>query len=162
MIPRLDRGWLLLVIGGMVAAWIYVQWSEIQRERDQLVQWAEVTCAAAGTPFAASTEQRVDTDGRQRTVTFATGQRCRTAVTTAVAFRTDTERTTAAMLAAAMRDRDAKTQTDATAARAAAEAARAATERMEIADAKAAPTNRVDGDWFAALNDVAGLRAPGR
>ncbi|WP_294328335.1 hypothetical protein, partial [uncultured Sphingomonas sp.] len=96
-------------------------------------------------------------DGKR--VKFATGQRCKAAIADLAAFRTDSDRMTADKLAAAMRDRDARTQTDAVHARVAAEAARAATQRMEAADAKAAPTDRIDGDWFAALNDLAGLRA---
>ncbi|WP_294328620.1 hypothetical protein, partial [uncultured Sphingomonas sp.] len=102
-------------------------------------------------------------DGKR--VKFATGQRCKAAIADLAAFRTDSDRMTADKLAAAIRDRDARTQSDAAYARAAAEAARAATQRMEAADAKieaqANGANHVDGDWFAALNDLAGLRPAG-
>jgi lauroyl/myristoyl acyltransferase len=100
------------------------------------------------------------------TVTFADGQRCRTAINLAVAFKGETDRATAERLARAMLEHDGKLLADARLARVAAEAAKAATERMEIANAEveAQPdgTGRVDRAWFAALNDVAGLRAPSR
>jgi hypothetical protein len=148
------RQWLTLIAVGAVAAFLYVQWSRVTGERDRALQWSETACAAAGTTYAAS----VDTiDGKR--VKYATGERCKAAIADLAAFRADTTRLTAETLERAMHDRDARTQTDAAHARAAAEAARAATQRMEAADAKAAPTDRVDGDWFAALNDLAGLRA---
>ncbi|MEH3040043.1 MAG: hypothetical protein PGN21_08260 [Sphingomonas paucimobilis] len=125
-------------------------------ERDRALQWSEIACAAAGTTYAASVET---VDGKR--VKFATGQRCKAAIADLAAFRTDSDRMTADKLAAAMRDRDARTRTDVAHARVATEAARAATQRMEAADAKASPTDRVDGDWFAALNDLAGLRPAG-
>jgi hypothetical protein len=151
----IDRQWLTLIAVGAAAAFLYVQWSRVTGERDRALQWAEVICAAAGTTYAASVQT---VDGKR--VKYAAGQRCKATIVDLAAFRTDSDSTTAATLAAAMRERDARTQTDAAHARAAAEAARAATQRMEAADAKAAPTDRVDGDWFAALNDLAGLRAP--
>lgn len=151
----LDRQWLTLIAVGAAAAFLYVQWSRVTGERDRALHWAEVACAAAGSTYAASIET---VDGKR--VKLATGQRCKATIADLAAFRADTDRMTADKLAAAMRDRDARTQSDAAHARAAAEAARAATQRMEAADAKAAPTDRVDGDWFAALNDLAGLRAP--
>lgn len=149
------RQWLTLVAVGAAAAFLYIQWSRVTGQRDAAVAWSEKACAAAGVGYAATTET---VDGKR--MNFATGQRCHAAIVELAAFRTGTDRVTAETLAAAMRDRDARTQTDAAHARAAAEAARAATQRMEAADAKAAPTDRVDGDWFAALNDLAGLRAP--
>lgn len=147
------RQWLTLIAVGAAAAFLYVQWSRVTDERDRALQWSETACAAAGSTYAASVET---VDGKR--VKYATGQRCKTRIADLAAFRTDTDRMTADKLAAAMRDREARTRTDAAHARAAAEAARTATQRMEAADAKAAPTDRVDGDWFAALNDLAGLR----
>lgn len=151
-----SRQWLTLVTVGAAAAFLYIQWSRVTGQRDAAIAWSEKACAAAGVAYAATTET---VDGKA--VRFATGQRCYATIVDLVAFRTDTTRVAAETLAAAMRDRDARTRTDAAHARAAAEAARAATERMETADAKAAPTDRVDGDWFAALNDLAGLRPAG-
>lgn len=148
------RQWLTLIALGAAAAFLYVQWSRVTGERDRALQWSETACAAAGTTYAAAV---ATVDGKR--VKYATGQRCKATIADLAAFRADTTRLTAETLSKAIRDRDARTQTDAAHARAAAEAARAATQRMEAADAKAAPTDRVDGDWFAALNDLAGLRA---
>ena len=149
------RQWLTLVALGAAAAFCYAQWSRVTGERDRALQWSETACAAAGTTYAASVET---VDGKR--VKYAAGQRCKTRIADLAAFRADSDRMTADKLTAAMRDRDARTKSDAAHGRAAAEVARAATLRMEAADAKAAPTDRVDGDWFAALNDLAGLRAP--
>ncbi|WP_294319732.1 hypothetical protein [uncultured Sphingomonas sp.] len=152
------RQWLTLIAVGAAAAFLYVQWSRVTGERDRALQWSEIACAAAGSTYAASVET---VDGKR--VKYATGERCKAAITNLAAFRADSDRMTADKLAAAMRDRDARTRTYAAHARAAAEAARAATLRMEAADAKieaqANGANRVDGDWFVALNDLAGLRA---
>lgn len=150
----IDRQWLTLIAVGAAAAFLYIQWSRVTGERDRALQWSETACAAAGTTYAAS----VETIGSKQ-VKYATGQRCKATIADLAAFRAETTRLTAETLSKAIRDRDARTQSDAAHARAAAEAARAATQRMEAADAKAAPTDRVDGDWFAALNDLAGLRA---
>lgn len=148
------RQWLTLIALAAAAAFLYVQWSRVTGERDRALQWSETACAAAGTTYAASTET---IDGKR--VKYATGQRCKATIADLATFRADTTRLTAETLERAIRDRDVRTQTDAAHARAAAEAARAATQRMEAADAQAAPTDRVDNDWFAALNDLAGLRA---
>ncbi len=151
------RQWLTLLALGAAAAWLYVQWAGTNRERDRYAQWIEVTCATAGAPYAGSKERVGGT-----TVAFAAGQRCRTAIATAIAFKGETDRATAERLARAMLEHDTKLTADARLARVAAEAARAATERMESADDHVPPTNRVDRDWFAAVNDVAGLHPPGR
>lgn len=142
-----SRQWLTLLALGAAAAWLYIQWAEVRRDRDQLASWADATCAAAGTPFAGGAG-------------VPAGQRCRAAVATAVAFRGDTERATAIALAAAMRERDAGAAADAQAAARDAASTRASLTRMEIADAEAESRRRVDRNWFAALNDIAGLRAP--
>jgi hypothetical protein len=160
------REWLTLLALGAAAAWIYVQWAEADQARDRYARWVEVTCAGAGAPYAGGAEQRTDTSSKPVTVTFDDGQRCRTAINLAVAFKGETDRATAERLARAMLEHDGKLLADARLARVAAEAAKAATERMEIANAEveAQPdgTGRVGRDWFAALNDVAGLRTPSR
>lgn len=156
------REWLTLLAVAAIGAWFYVQYGETRAERDALAQWAEVTCANVGAPFDASAEGRVDSNGKAVKVTFARGQRCRTAVAAAVAFKARTDQETAQLLADAMRARETKAAADSALARTAAEAARDAALRMETADAQAAATNRVDPAWFAALNDVAGLRPPRR
>lgn len=143
------RQWLTLLALGAAAAFLYVRWSETSRERDSYAAWADAACAAAGTPYAA-------------TKGHPAGQLCRVKIASAAAFRADSDRVTAETLAQAMRDHDARQSADAALARAAAEAARDATTRMEKADANVPPSNRVGSDWFAALNDVAGLHPPVR
>lgn len=154
---RNAREWLTLVVVAVIGAWLYVQYAETRADRDQLAASVDVICAAAGEPFAASIAK---VDGK--IVAVPRGTRCRQKVAGLVAFRDDTERTTAETLAAAMREREGKAAIDARAARDAAEALATATERMEIADAEAERRNRLDRDWWTAFNDLAGLRAPDR
>lgn len=148
------RQWLTLLGLGIAAAYLYAEWSKVTGERDRLAAFVQTACAAAGADYAASV---ATIDGKR--VRHSAGQRCQAAIVAAARFRTDTDRMTADTLAAAIRDRDTRARADATHARAAADDARAATARMEAANAKAATTDRVDRDWFAALNDLAGLRA---
>jgi len=154
---RASRQWLTLVVVAAIGAWLYVQYAETRADRDRLLAQADVICAAAGEPLAASIAL---VDGKP--VTVPRGIRCRRKVAGLVAFRDDTERQSAAALAAAMREREGKAAIDARAARDAAEALTSATERMEQADAEAERRNRLDRDWWAAFNDLAGLRAPAR
>lgn len=154
---RNAREWLTLVVVAAIGAWLYVQLAETRADRDRLTAQADVICAAAGEPFAASV---VLIDGRP--VARERGLRCRQKVTGLVAFRDDTERASAEVLAAAMREREGKAAVDARAARDAAQALASATERMEIADAEAERRNRLDRDWWTAFNDLAGLRSPDR
>lgn len=154
---RNTREWLTLVVVAAIGAWLYVQLAETRVDRDRLAASADVICAAAGEPFAASVQT---VDGKR--VTIDRGTRCRQQVAALVAFRTDTERASAEALAAAMREREGKAAVDARAARDAAEALAAATTRMEIADAEAERRNRLDRDWWTAFADLAGLRSPDR
>ncbi|CAN5695840.1 hypothetical protein BH11PSE6_BH11PSE6_14320 [soil metagenome] len=114
--------------------------------------------ASAAADFAASTTSEADTKGRKVTVDHPRGAVCQRYVVNLASFKAETIQATADTLAGAMKDRDAKMGTDAARAATDAAAARAATERMEIEDAKAQTTNRVDRGWYAAVNDVAGLR----
>lgn len=154
---RNAREWLTLVAVAAIGAWLYVQLAETRADRDRLAAQADVICAAAGEPFAASV---VLVDGKP--VARDRGLRCRQAVAALVAFRSDTERTTAEALAAAMREREGKAAVDARAARDAAQALASATDRMEQADAEAERRNLLDRRWWTAFNDLAGLRSPDR
>ena len=154
---RASRQWLTLVVVAAIGAWLYVQFAETRADRDRLLAQADVICASAGEPFVASV---VLVEGKP--IARGRGLRCRQRVTDLVAFRTDTERASAEVLAAAMREREGKAAVDARAARDAAQALTSATERMEIADAEAERRNRLDRDWWTAFNDLAGLRSPDR
>lgn len=141
-----DSAWLVLLAVAAAGAWMYAEMRHAQAERDDLTHWAEVACATSGAAFAGD-------DGEK------SGTRCRLTIAGLADFKAKTDQLTAATLAQALADHDARQLTDNQAARHAADAARAAAERMEAADAKAERTNLVDREWFAAVNGVAGLRA---
>lgn len=149
------RGWaklsanlsfVVLLLVAAIGATLYVKAAHIRADRDDLLRRVEVICARAGQPFEATGK-------------VARGVACNVKVAGLADFRAKTDELTAATLAQALADHDARQLTDNQAARAAAEAARSAAQRMEFADAKAERTNLVDRDWFAAVNGVAGLRA---
>jgi len=146
---RNGREWLTLVVVAAIGAWLYVQRAEALAERDDAVHRAEIVCARSGVEWSAP-----DKAGR--------GAACARHVAGLVAFRADVDRQTIALFTKAMADAKARTVNDNQAARLAAEAARAAAERMETADAEAERRNFVGPDWLAAVNGVAGLRPPGR
>lgn len=141
-----DIAFVVLVIVAGIGAWLYVEAAHVRADRDDLLRRVEVICARAGQPFEASGK-------------VARGVACNVRIAGLADFKAKTDELTAATLAQALADHDARQLTDNQAARAAAEAARSAAQRMEIADAKAERTNLVDRDWFAAVNGVAGLRA---
>lgn len=140
------RAWLTLLVVAAAAAYLYAQLHAARSARDALVQWADATCAAAGTEFAPAGEPR--------------GRACRLGVAHLAAFRNDTNAETARILADAAREREARLREDARIARDTAIAAADAARAMEKADAEIDSAGRVDRDWFARLNAVAGLRAP--
>ncbi|AOH83617.1 hypothetical protein AWL63_06155 [Sphingomonas panacis] len=157
-----ETGWLVLLAVAGVGAWLYVQFAQVRADRDNAIHVAEIICAGIGTGFAPSISQEADSKGKLVTVAHARGALCQRRASDLADFRARTDEATAATLAKALQDHDARQNSDSAAARASAEAARAAAERMETADAKAARTNIVDHEWFAAVNGVAGLRAPDR
>ncbi|WCM29188.1 hypothetical protein NDN01_10010 [Sphingomonas sp. QA11] len=150
--------WLVLLAVAIVAAWFYADGRAVRADRAEILQASQLICAGAGADFAASTTIETDIRGRKVTVDHARGAVCRRHVANLASFKADTVQATADTLAGAMKDRDAKMGTDAARAATDAAAARAATERMEIEDAKAQSQNRVDRGWYAAVNGVAGLR----
>ncbi len=141
-----DFAFVVLLVVAAIGAALYVRTQHIAADRDDLLRRVEVICARAGQPFEASGK-------------VARGVACNLRIAGLADFKAKTDELTAATLAKALADHDARQLTDNQAARAAAEAARSAAQRMEIADAKAERTNLVDRDWFAAVNGVAGLRA---
>jgi len=135
---------VLLVVAGIGAA-LYVKAAHVRADRDDLLRRVEVICARAGQPFEASGK-------------VARGVACNVRIAGLADFKAKTDELTAATLAQALADHDARQLTDNLAARAAAEAARDAAHRMETADAEAERRNLVDREWTAAVNGVAGLR----
>ncbi len=150
--------WLLLLALGAVAAYFYADGAHVRRDRERITASADLICSAAGVDFAASASVAASTRGKRVTINHPRGAICLRAVRDLASFKAKTAEVTADALAKAMQDRDAKSGTDIAAAAADARAARAATERMEKADAEIDDTNRVDRRWFGAFNDVAGLR----
>ena len=157
-----ETGWLVLLAVAGVGAWLYVQFAQVRADRDNAIHVADVICAGVGTGFAPSVSQETSTNGKIVLVAHARGVLCQRKVADLADFKARTDEATAALLAQALKEHDARQNKDSAAARAAADAARAAAERMEIADAKADRTNIVDHEWFAAVNGVAGLRASDR
>ncbi len=143
---KAEAFFLVLLAVAAVGAWLYVQYRQVTADRDDLQHRAELICAGSGAEFA----------GVGKT---ARGVRCAQTVAGLVKFKGDSDQLAAATLAQAMADHDARQNDDTRAARAAAEAASSAAQRMEMADAQAERTNLVDRDWFRAVNGVAGLRA---
>jgi hypothetical protein len=83
---------------------------------------------------------------------------CRKAVKGLADFRLKAIADSNALLVQAERDRLERSRRDVETAVAAANRTAAAARRMEEANAKIGSDDRVDGDWFARLNDLAGLR----
>ena len=142
---RGEFAFLVLVIVGAVGAWQYVEARQARADRDDLQHTAQVICAGSGTGFGAAGKT-------------PRGEACAATVAALVRFKASSDQLAAATLAQAMADHDARQNEDTRAARAAAEAASSAAQRMEMADAKAERTNIVDSEWFRAVNGVAGLR----
>lgn len=143
------REWLTLLAVAGAAAWLYAQYASVRHDRDQLQAFADIACADAGASFAPGPGKKA-------------GAECRAWIRDLAAFKRDTNSETARILADAMADQQRKTGVDAAHARRAAEAARAAAEKMGEADAAITEGDRVGAAWFGALNDVAGLRPPAR
>lgn len=156
-----EVGWIVLLVVAGVAAWLYVDGARAKADRDAIEHAAELICAGAGAPFPASIEQTMDTKGKPVTIEHARGAACQRKVADLRTFKADAITASAETLANALKDHDTRNTADTLAARANAERLQDALARMEKADADAA-TNLVDHRWFAALNDVAGLRAPDR
>lgn len=157
------REWLTLLAVAAAAAWLYAQFATVRNDRNRLLASANVICASAGAEFAAGeVEIRNIEAGETKRVRVARGQLCLRNVRQLAAFERDTNAQSARILADAMAEQNHKTGVDAAHARQAAEAARAAAEKMGVADAAITGDDRVGAAWFDALNNVAGLRAPPR
>jgi hypothetical protein len=143
-----ERSYIAFLAVAVAAAALYA-WGALGRaDRDKLVAWGNTVCASAGAELAPAKGAR--------------GEACRARVADLARYERDVSAETARILADAAKDREAKATRDADRARQIAADARAAAEAMEKANANIGTDNRVGGDWFGALNRLAGLRAPGR
>lgn len=146
---RAEAGFLVLLAVAAAGAWLYAEYQRVRADRDDITRGVELICAKAQSDWSATKSAK-------------RGVVCARRVADLLAFRTTADQETARLLAAAMAEANDRTLKDNRAARAAAEAARNAALRMEAADAEADRRNIVDREWTAAVNGVAGLRAPTR
>jgi hypothetical protein len=145
----LERQFLTLVGVSVAAAALFAWGAAGHHQRDQLQAWATTRCAAAGEAYAPAMPKGEP------------GQACATRIDQLAKFERDTNSQTAGVLLGALSDQTRKSNVDAAKTRTAAEAAAAATKRMEAANA-AVQDDLVGGAWFGALNQSAGLRPPER
>lgn len=117
-------------------------------ERARLTGWAEQACIAAGQSFAQKGQAR--------------GATCLAEIQRLDKFETDTLFASNEVLAKTQERRVRKTRDDVTLARTEAQARDAALTKVEAANAAIDQTNTVAGDYFGALNELAGLPAPAR
>lgn len=146
---RSEATFLVLLAVAAVGAWLYVEAQRIRADRDDLLHVAEKICARAGADWAATKEAKRGVLCARRAAELAT-------------FKSTADQETARLLAAAMEEANARAARDLQSASTSAARMRDALTRMENADAQAERRNLVDREWTAAVNGVAGLRAPGR
>jgi hypothetical protein len=137
-----------VVAGGAVLA--LLAWgAQGHRERDQVVAWAKVQCAAAQAPYDPAPKSKAKP-----------GEACAVAIADLAAFKTQAQTQTGQILADAMTDQARRTSRALDQARAAAAEARAAAQQMDAANAQVQADDLVGRDWFDALNRSGGLRDP--
>lgn len=146
---RAEATFLVLLAVAAVGAYLYVQFQQVRADRDDLQHSVEKICARAGAEWAASKDAKRGVLCARRAGELAT-------------FKATADQETARVLAAAMAEANARAARDVEAASLSAARMRDALSRMETADAQAERRNLVDREWTAAVNGVAGLRAPGR
>lgn len=153
----LGSSWWVLLALASTTAWFYVDSQRVRADRDAWAGWGAQVCAfTVTTPDAATVE--VATDKGKRRVKKARGQLCSEAVQDLASFKAQTLSKTADTLATAQVEREAKTKTDIATASRDAVVRRDAVTKMEEVDAQIGDDDRVDGNWFAGINDLGGLR----
>ncbi len=153
----LGSSWWVLLALASVAAWFYVDGQRVRADRDAWAGWGAQVCAFTGTtPEAATVE--IATDKGKRRVKKTRGQLCSEAVQDLASFKAQAISKTADTLATAQSERETKTKTDIATASRDVVARRGAVSKMEEVDAQIGDDDRVDGNWFAGINDLGGLR----
>ncbi len=153
----LGSSWWVLLALTFAAGWFYADAQRARADRDAWAGWGAQVCAFTGTTPEAATVAVVTDKGKRR-VKKARGQLCSEAVQDLASFKAQTIRKTADTLASAQSERETKTKTDVSTASRDAAARRDAVSNMEKADAQIGDDDRVDGNWFAGVNDLGGLR----
>jgi len=145
---KAELAFVVLLAVASAGAYFYVRAERAIADRDAILHRAELICRSAGSDFLSKRPRVAD------------GVDCGTRVQRLAEWKGEAERQTAQLMAQALADNAARQARDNDAARRAAEAAQSAALAMEKADAEAERRNLVDREWFAAVNHVAGLRAP--
>ncbi|MDR6133053.1 hypothetical protein QE361_000011 [Sphingomonas sp. SORGH_AS802] len=143
---KAELAFVVLLAVASAGAVLYVRAERAIADRDAVLHRAELICKSAGIDFLSKRPRVAD------------GVDCGTRVQQLAEWKGEAERQTAELMAQALADNAARQARDNDAARRAAEAAKSAALAMEKADAEAERRNLVDREWFAAVNNVAGLR----
>lgn len=154
------NSWLVLIALGITSAALYVDDRRTHADRDAWARWAAETCALAGTKTDAATIERTDTAGKRHKVAMPRGAVCAEAVQDLATFRADALAASARALSTAAAERETKSNRDRATAQAESGNRAQALKTMEKADAQIRDDDRVDGNWFAALNRLGGLQPP--
>lgn len=152
-----EFGWVVLLAAAVALLGVYVLFQRLEADRDALLEFAQATCARAGQPFAASVDQTRDASGKTVRAKHARGVLCAARVGALADFERDTAIVSARTLADARTGHEARLETDRAAATANDTRGASARAAMEKQDATVKADDRVDGEWFARLNDLAGM-----
>ena len=137
-----------VVAGGAVLA--ILAWGlQGYRERDQVIGWAKVQCAAAQAAYDPAPRSKAKP-----------GEACAAAIADLAAFKAQAQTQTNQILVDAMAEQTRRNDRALNQARAAAADARAAAQQMDAANAQVQADDLVGRDWFDALNRSGGLRDP--
>lgn len=157
---RREFSWVILLVVAVAITSAYVAYRQIRADRDDLLAFAERTCASAGQGFDASDEKTRNDKGKPVIAHYPRGKLCGVHVADLASFRLQVADVTSATLADARVAHEKRVGADLGAAQHDTAAGAAADLKMEERDAQIAPDDRVDGNWFAAFNDVAGVHPP--
>lgn len=138
-----SRRYLTLLLVAAIAAGLWTAFARARAERDDTLAMAERICAAANSDFV--------------TDECTPGVACAQKVKLLAAFRNDAQAATTQHLIGALQEHADKQMRDAQRRAATREAQRAAAAAMIHAEEQI-DENQVNGNWFAALNRLAGLR----
>lgn len=154
---RAEFGWAVLLAGGVALMGVYVLYQRLEADRDALLHFAQVTCARAGQSFDASIDRTRDAKGKPVLAAHGRGVLCTARIAALADFERDTAIASANTLAAAKTDHDDKLENDRFAATTNDTRTAAARAALEKKNATVQADDRVDGEWFARLNDLAGM-----
>jgi len=140
-----NRSFLTLVALAAAAAWLWAAYAGVNARLVDTTHRAERICAAAGSAFVTGKDKP--------------GEVCASHVQQLARFKSDAQDKTAEALITAMHAREVKQARDAERRQARLEARLASLSAMNSAEEQV-HDDQVTGSWFAALNRLAGLRAP--